>query len=356
MRGVPPRVQRVWRLWRALAPSRALAGWRVIAVRGTDARAWLQDLVTADVEGMPDRRSLRSLLLTPTGRIRADFHVAAVDGSFLLLQAPEQPEGVDAILRPYVLSSDVQIEDRTDGSTLVAVLGDVGVADGPDPVVLTPSVAGPGSDVVVATDGAAGLIERLRASGLVEVDPNDLETWRIRRGVAADGSRFRTGRLAGRGRSRGRDRLHEGMLPRAGIRCQGPQPRSSTPGAPARPVRRAHRPRRLGPRGRGVRGRGDERGGLAPRRRCDRPNQVGCSARTPRDRGRTTRPTERGVDSSAHFVSATWGFARTRPPTPSPPWSLRAIPVGPGPTGTPGRRTRNGAHRSSSDHQHRSAP
>ena len=93
---------------------------------------WLQDLVTADVEGMPDRRSLRSLLLTPTGRIRADFHVAAVDGSFLLLQAPEQPEGVDAILRPYVLSSDVQIEDRTDRSTLVAVLGDVGVAEGLD--------------------------------------------------------------------------------------------------------------------------------------------------------------------------------------------------------------------------------
>ena len=139
---------------------------------------------------MPDRRSLRSLLLTPTGRIRADFHVAAVDGSFLLLQAPEQPEGVDAILRPYVLSSDVQIEDRTDGSTLVAVLGDVGVTEGLEPVVLTPSVVGPGSDVVVATDGAAGLIERLRASGLVEVDPADLETWRIRRGVPRMGVDF----------------------------------------------------------------------------------------------------------------------------------------------------------------------
>ncbi len=139
---------------------------------------------------MPDRRSRRSLLLTPTGRIRADFHVAAVDGSFLLLQAPEQPEDVDAILRPYVLSSDVQIEDRTDRSTLVAVLGDVGVPEGTDPVVLTPSVAGPGSDVVVATDGAAGLIERLRTSGLVEVDPADLETWRIRRGIPRMGVDF----------------------------------------------------------------------------------------------------------------------------------------------------------------------
>ena len=60
-----------------------LVGWRVVGVRGTDARAWLQDLVTADVDGLSDGRSLRTLVLSPTGRIRADFHVAAVDGSFL---------------------------------------------------------------------------------------------------------------------------------------------------------------------------------------------------------------------------------------------------------------------------------
>ena len=34
---------------------------------------------------------------------------------------------MDAILRPYVLSSEVHIEDRSDRSTLVAVIGDVGV-------------------------------------------------------------------------------------------------------------------------------------------------------------------------------------------------------------------------------------
>ena len=208
--------------------------------RGTDARAWLHDLVTADVEGMPDRGSRRSLLLTPTGRIRADFHVAAVDGSFLLLQAPEQPEGVDAILRPYVLSSDVQVEDRTDGS-VVAVLGDVGVAEWrrssrPDAVG-----AGPGRDLVVATE--ASRTHRTPAcigawSRWNPERPRDVA--HPTRGPA-DGSRFRTGRLAGRGGSRGRDRLHEGMLPRAGIRCQGPQPRSSTPCARARSVRRAHR-------------------------------------------------------------------------------------------------------------------
>jgi folate-binding protein YgfZ len=167
-----------------------LVGWRVVGVRGSDARAWLQDLVTADVDGLSDGRSLRSLVLSPTGRIRADFHVAAVDGSFLLIQAPEQPQGVDAILRPYVLSSEVYIEDRTDRSALVAVIGDVGVAAGLDLVVVRPSVAGPGHDVIAAPDDASALLERLRGSGSVEVDATDLETWRIRRGIPRMGVDF----------------------------------------------------------------------------------------------------------------------------------------------------------------------
>ena len=154
-------------------------------------------------------------------------------------------------------------------------------------------------------------------------------------GGSADGRRFRTGspcrpRSDSRARSTSRRGASSG---------RNPLPRSATsdilPGAPARPLRRARRPGRVGPRGRGDRGGGHERGGRAPRRRCDRPRQVGRRARSPRDRSRTTRPTEREVDSSAHFVSATWGFARTRPhPFPAmvtPCYSFRSRP-----TGTPG--------------------
>jgi folate-binding protein YgfZ len=173
----------------------ALLGWRVTWIRGADARGWLQDLVTVDVEGLADRRSRRSLLLTPTGRIRADFHVAAVDGSFLLLQPPEQSEGVGEILRPYVLSSDVQIEERSDRFALVAVLGEGAVVDGSDVVVLTPSVVGPGHDLVVPSDTATPFLERLRASGLVEAAPTDLEEWRIRQGTPRMGADFGTDAL-----------------------------------------------------------------------------------------------------------------------------------------------------------------
>jgi folate-binding protein YgfZ len=163
-----------------------LPGWRTIAVGGTDARSWLHDLVTADVEGLSDRRSRRSLLLSPTGRIRADFHLAVVDDSYLLLQAPDQPESVDAILSPYVLSSDVVVEDRTDRSVVVAVLANGAAANRDDgALVLEPSVLGVGQDLIVASGSPAEQLRaRLREDGLIEVSQEGLETWRIRRGVA----------------------------------------------------------------------------------------------------------------------------------------------------------------------------
>jgi folate-binding protein YgfZ len=85
--------------------------WRRVHVTGSDAFEWLQDLVSAavprDQEDIPYAR--RSLLLTPTGRIRAEFHIVYVHDGFLLIQDPVQPKPVDELLAPYVLSSDVAL-------------------------------------------------------------------------------------------------------------------------------------------------------------------------------------------------------------------------------------------------------
>jgi folate-binding protein YgfZ len=168
-----------------------LSGWRTVAVRGADASAWLHDLVTADVQGLADGQTRRSLLLTPTGRIRADFHVAGADGSFLLLQAPGQPEAVDAILAPYVLSSRVVLDDRSERSAIVAVLGGTAAENGDGALVLAPSVLGAGHDVILAPgEPARRLRERLRDRGLVEMTAQDLESWRIRRGIVRMGTDF----------------------------------------------------------------------------------------------------------------------------------------------------------------------
>lgn len=86
-----------------------LDGWGATELRGQDARRWLNDLVTASVESLPPGETVRSLLLGPTGRIRADVHIARWNGGFLLLQGPGQPVPIGTLLDPYVLSSDVEL-------------------------------------------------------------------------------------------------------------------------------------------------------------------------------------------------------------------------------------------------------
>jgi len=84
-----------------------LDGWTLVDVLGSDAEAWLNDLVTANVATLPIGGSVRSLLLGATGRIRADVVVHRLPNGFLLLQAPGQPRPIAELLDAYVLSSDV---------------------------------------------------------------------------------------------------------------------------------------------------------------------------------------------------------------------------------------------------------
>ncbi|MGH2641640.1 MAG: hypothetical protein ACRDGO_08070, partial [Actinomycetota bacterium] len=57
------------------------------------------------------------------------------------------------------------------------------VEDGPGSIILSPSVVGPGSDIIVPSGNAsARLLGRLRASGLTEAAMEDLEARRVRRG------------------------------------------------------------------------------------------------------------------------------------------------------------------------------
>jgi len=86
-----------------------LQTWRKVLVTGDDAIPWLDDLISAGVSGLRDGESRQSLLLTPTGRIRAHFHVAMHDGAALLLQDPIQPRAIADLLAPYVLSSKVEM-------------------------------------------------------------------------------------------------------------------------------------------------------------------------------------------------------------------------------------------------------
>ena len=101
-----------------------LKGWDGTEVRGADAAGWLDDLVTASVQILPPGETVRSLLLGPTGRIRADVHMARTDRGYLLLQGPGQPDAIAVLLDPYVLSSDITLAPAgLDGLALTPLPG-----------------------------------------------------------------------------------------------------------------------------------------------------------------------------------------------------------------------------------------
>ena len=135
-----------------------LRGWGLTEVRGTDAQEWLNDLVTASVVGLAEGEALRSFLLSPTGRIRADVRVlrARAGDGFLLLQETAQPERIADLLAPYILSSDVELA-RADPRGLL--------------VRPRPSLGWTAS-------------WEARDDGSVAAGPEALEAWRIRHGIA----------------------------------------------------------------------------------------------------------------------------------------------------------------------------
>jgi tRNA-modifying protein YgfZ len=147
------------------------SGERKVRVTGADARAWLHDLVTSDVASLEIGDAQRSLLLTPTGRIRADLTIAWDDAGYLLLQGSDQPDPIDALLGRYVLSSDVALKDVSD---------DVSVFAPAAPTALV--IAERGS----ASEARGGLLR----AGLIEAGPEAAEVWRIRRGEPLMGVDF----------------------------------------------------------------------------------------------------------------------------------------------------------------------
>jgi folate-binding protein YgfZ len=169
---------------RALEEGRAFVdgtGLCKVRVTGTNAPRWLNDLLTADIEGLAEGRAVRSLLLTPTGYVRADVHVLRIGEGFLLLQRPDQPAGIDELLRPYVLSSDVHMLDES---------GDLGVASVLDPGARTighagnrPSILGEGMDLVFPAADSLRMVTMLVKKGLLEVGSEAVEVSRIRRGI-----------------------------------------------------------------------------------------------------------------------------------------------------------------------------
>lgn len=166
-----------------------VSGRRKLRVHGADAVGWLHDLLTADIAGLGPGASRRSLLLSPTGHVRADVQVLRRGDDVLLVQEETQPENIGTVLAPYVLSTDVALHDVTDDLVIVALPG----AADPPPVpafTVTPSCLGRGFDVVGARAAAQDIRTALLDSGYMEVALEAAEAWRIIEGEPRMGMEF----------------------------------------------------------------------------------------------------------------------------------------------------------------------
>ena len=158
-----------------------LRDWRKVAVAGADARAWLNDLVSADVSGVAAGQARPSLLLSPNGGIRAAFTVAPLADGFVLLQDPRQPSSVQTLLTPYVLSSHVTLEDRSDALAVFAFPGRVSTPIAPG-TYSVPSCTGTGGDLLAPVEDLEA-VRRSLSGDFTEAPPEALEGWRVAAGI-----------------------------------------------------------------------------------------------------------------------------------------------------------------------------
>ncbi len=144
-----------------------LEGRGVLAVSGEDRVAFLQGLVSNDVERVAPDRAVYSAFLTPQGKFLLDFFMIS-DGDRLLLEceASELPAFAKK-LRIYKLRSKVALEDVSAEFQCLAVFG--GDAPGALGLPMEPGAAG------ACLGGIAFADPRLTAMGARILVPGDAD-------------------------------------------------------------------------------------------------------------------------------------------------------------------------------------
>ena len=83
----------------------------IIKISGDDAREYLNNIITNNIEQVNETKSIYSCLLTPQGKFIADFYVANFDNNIILVTNKKFKDGLINGLNFYKLRSKVNIED-----------------------------------------------------------------------------------------------------------------------------------------------------------------------------------------------------------------------------------------------------
>jgi folate-binding protein YgfZ len=170
----------------------------VLAIEGTDARAFLQGLVSNDVTKAGPARAIYAALLTPQGKFLHDFFIAELAEVLLLDCEKARLADLKRRLGLYKLRAQVTIADRSADLAVAALFGDGALG-----ALVLPDQAGAARgfangiafvDPRLASAGARAIAPResLRAGaiavGFAETGADDYDKMRISLGLP-DGSR-----------------------------------------------------------------------------------------------------------------------------------------------------------------------
>lgn len=132
-------------------PAALLSDRGVLAVSGADAPDFLGRLVTSAVDRLETGKARFGALLTPQGKIIADFIVVRAPDGFYLDVAADRLEALSAQLARYRLRAKVDLIDASDQLSVLGIWGDTPV---PAASVADPRLPGIGARAYVPPEEA----------------------------------------------------------------------------------------------------------------------------------------------------------------------------------------------------------
>lgn len=176
-----------------------LAGRGRVNVRGRDRARLLHNISSNDIKNLAPGSGCYAFLLTPQGRIQADFELLSLDDRFLIDTEPDLREKVMAHILRYKVADQVELEDVTASTVALGIEGPGAeairgaVAEGTmGPFSLTGQ---PGFRVYGDREAAAEWIRRLEAAGAVAASAEDARRVRIENGKPRYGEDVRDNTL-----------------------------------------------------------------------------------------------------------------------------------------------------------------
>lgn len=147
----------------------------VLSVAGLEARHFLNNVVTADVEGLAERQARYAALLSPQGKILFDFFILAAGGRLLIDCAGSGAEALMQRLTLYKLRARVELRRET-GLGVAAAWDGKPAAMAGVMMYADPRLAGFGTRLIgppevlasLATSDAAAYHARRIAAGLAD--------------------------------------------------------------------------------------------------------------------------------------------------------------------------------------------